>query len=121
VPANAIARIDNLEFLADVVPKTKTYRQVKEEKAQEEAAAKEGASTATNGVNGESNSRSIKMMMMKPPPPHHQSHNEGHMNGINGSSSTTERPNPGSPIADRTMHQRPHGHPDPVRDVEMTG
>ena len=31
--ANAVARIDNLEFLADVVPKTVTYREFKQQKA----------------------------------------------------------------------------------------
>ena len=31
--ANAVARIDNLEFLTDVVPRTMTYREFKEKKA----------------------------------------------------------------------------------------
>ncbi|MCJ1357040.1 MAG: hypothetical protein MMC33_007036 [Icmadophila ericetorum] len=31
--ANAVARIDNLEFLSDVVPRTMTYREFKEKKA----------------------------------------------------------------------------------------
>lgn len=31
--ANAVARIDNLEFLTDVVPKTVTYREYKQQKA----------------------------------------------------------------------------------------
>ncbi|KAL8827567.1 MAG: hypothetical protein Q9191_003105 [Dirinaria sp. TL-2023a] len=31
--ANAVARIENLEFLADVVPKTVTYREYKQQKA----------------------------------------------------------------------------------------
>jgi hypothetical protein len=44
--ATAISRVDNLEFLSDAVPKTKTYRQFREEKAQE-------AATKTNGVNDE--------------------------------------------------------------------
>ncbi|KAL8719121.1 MAG: hypothetical protein Q9225_003833 [Loekoesia sp. 1 TL-2023] len=31
--ASAVSRIDNLEFLADVIPKTTTYREYKEKKA----------------------------------------------------------------------------------------
>ena len=31
--ANAVARIDNLEFLGDVVPKTVTFREFKQQKA----------------------------------------------------------------------------------------
>ncbi|KAF2459094.1 histone-fold-containing protein, partial [Lineolata rhizophorae] len=31
--ANAVARIDNLEFLSDVVPRTTTYKEFKKEKA----------------------------------------------------------------------------------------
>ncbi|KAL8950624.1 MAG: hypothetical protein Q9222_003355 [Ikaeria aurantiellina] len=31
--ASAVARIDNLEFLADVIPKTTTFREIKEKKA----------------------------------------------------------------------------------------
>ncbi|KAL8702843.1 MAG: hypothetical protein Q9201_003983 [Fulgogasparrea decipioides] len=31
--ASAVTRIDNLEFLADVIPKTTTYREYKEKKA----------------------------------------------------------------------------------------
>ncbi|ODH24659.1 hypothetical protein ACO22_05306 [Paracoccidioides brasiliensis] len=35
--ATAVSRIDNLEFLADVIPKTTTYRQFKEKRARETA------------------------------------------------------------------------------------
>lgn len=35
--ASVVARYDNLEFLADVVPRTVTYRQYKEKKAAKEA------------------------------------------------------------------------------------
>lgn len=31
--ANAVARVENLEFLTDVVPKTQTYKQVKQKQA----------------------------------------------------------------------------------------
>ena len=33
--ATAVSRIDNLEFLADVIPKTTTYKQFKEKRAKE--------------------------------------------------------------------------------------
>lgn len=33
--ATAVARIDNLDFLSDVIPKTTTYKQFKEKKARE--------------------------------------------------------------------------------------
>ncbi|KAK5011871.1 hypothetical protein LTR60_004681, partial [Cryomyces antarcticus] len=33
--ANAVARIDNLEFLSDVVPKTMTFKALKEKEAKE--------------------------------------------------------------------------------------
>lgn len=48
--ANAVARVENLEFLTDVVPKTTTYRQHKQKQA------KDGAPAAqANGLaNGQS-------------------------------------------------------------------
>lgn len=66
--AGAVSRVDNLEFLTDVVPKTMTYKEYKAKKAKEATAAKtngqstlalngasNGASTngaSTNGLNG---------------------------------------------------------------------
>lgn len=41
VVANAVARVDNLEFLADVVPRTITYKAYKEKKAKEDATGNE--------------------------------------------------------------------------------
>lgn len=35
--ATAVSRIDNLEFLSDVIPKTTTYRQFKEKREKESA------------------------------------------------------------------------------------
>lgn len=62
--AIAVSRIDNLEFLADVIPKTTTYKQFKENKAKEVAKsnpAKEKGQRTLNGniplhnkTNGES-------------------------------------------------------------------
>ena len=49
--ANAVARVENLEFLTDVVPKTQTYKQVKQKLAKEPAAKANGVA---NGINGKS-------------------------------------------------------------------
>lgn len=40
--ANAVARVENLEFLTDVVPKTQTYKQIKQKQAKEPAAKANG-------------------------------------------------------------------------------
>ncbi|GAM43099.1 histone-like transcription factor [Talaromyces pinophilus] len=57
--ATAVSRIDNLEFLADVIPKTTTYRQFKEKRAREVAQevpeiekGLQGISAAAAGQNG---------------------------------------------------------------------
>ncbi|KAL2438386.1 hypothetical protein ABEF95_008266 [Exophiala dermatitidis] len=110
--ATAISRIDNLEFLSDTVPKTKTYRQYREEKAREAAAQAASSSGATNGVGGESGSISIQNMM--------KNQHENGVNGVNGSSPANGTQLDGS-IAHRSAHQRTHSHPDPVRDIEMSG
>ncbi|KAB8200003.1 CBF/NF-Y family transcription factor [Aspergillus parasiticus] len=58
--ATAVSRIDNLEFLSDVIPKTTTYKQFKEKKAKEairEAEIEKGQRTLNGTVphaNGES-------------------------------------------------------------------
>ncbi|EXJ78621.1 hypothetical protein A1O1_09022 [Capronia coronata CBS 617.96] len=109
--ATAISRIDNLEFLSDTVPKTKTYRQYREEKAQE-AAAQAASSTAANGVNGDTGTISIQTMM--------KNQQQNGVNGVNGASHSPGI-GPGGSIAHGLGHQRNHSHPDPVRDIEMSG
>ncbi|KAJ5432861.1 DNA polymerase epsilon subunit C [Penicillium daleae] len=61
--ATAVSHIDNLEFLADVIPKTTTYKQFKEKKAQDAAKHIEmekgqrtlnGTGSAPNNTNGNS-------------------------------------------------------------------
>lgn len=48
--ANAVARVENLEFLADVVPKTTTYKAFKQNMATAKtASAKEGDAGVANG------------------------------------------------------------------------
>ena len=102
------------------MPKTRTYRQFKEEKAREEAASKSRPGTS-DGVNGEgAGNRSIQLMMQ-------QQSADGLVNGdgegetglVNGHGHGHVSV-PHSPMADRTLG---HGHPDPIRDLdtEMTG
>ncbi|KIW33352.1 uncharacterized protein PV07_00209 [Cladophialophora immunda] len=116
--ATAVSRIDNLEFLSDTVPKTKTYRQFKEEKARE-AAAKAAASApgSVNGVNGSGENGVSIQTMMKNGYGYHPNQN-GVGNGVVVNGTTPER-------AGGTHHQhhhsRNHSHPDPVRDIEMSG
>jgi DNA-directed RNA polymerase I subunit RPA43 len=61
--ASAVSHIDNLEFLADVIPKTTTYKQFKEKKAKDAAKHTEmekgqrtlnGAGSAPGNTNGAS-------------------------------------------------------------------
>jgi len=99
--ATAVSRIDNLEFLSDTVPRTKTYRQYREEKAQE-AAARAGSA---NGVNGE-DGVSIQTMMKN-----------GYANGTNGVNGS----GPEGASRPQSSHSRTHSHPDPIRDLEMSG
>jgi hypothetical protein len=102
-PATAVACNDNLEFLSDVVPRTKTFRQVKEEKAREEAAATKAAGRPpagrANGVNSE-HGRSIEQMI---------SRQQDQGSTVNG-----------GPMVDRTINHA-HGHPQRDEDVEMSG
>lgn len=115
-----MARIDNLEFLSDVIPKTTTYKQFKAKKAREEAAAAAagpaapGQTTLQNGFGS-----AVSTDDPEAPGVHH---------GLcdmesNGVPSTPKRPLPvnGSPIADRTLHPSAHGHPSHGMhdDIEM--
>jgi len=95
--AAAVSRIDNLEFLTDVVPKTKTYRQVKEEKAKDEAASK-AVPSERNGAGADS-SRSINQMMQRQQQRHSAQNGE-------------------SVALDSTAN---HGRPERVDDIDMTG
>jgi len=99
--ATAVSRIDNLEFLSDTVPRTKTYRQYREEKAREAEAS--ANSTGPNGIGGDGNSSIYTMMK------------NGHQNGVNGVNGTASEGRP------QSSHSRTHSHPDPVRDIEMSG
>lgn len=56
--AGAVARVDNLEFLTDVVPKTVSYKEFKAKKAKEDNKKSTGQTTLlntsnpSNGLNG---------------------------------------------------------------------
>lgn len=104
--ATAVSRIDNLEFLADVIPKTTTYKQFKEKKAKEKSGGIEKGQRTLNGTKKASKSQV-----------------NGEMIDQNHPSTGEERPprSAGAPITlvvDRTV-DGPSGEPD--RDVEMTG
>lgn len=76
--ASAISRLDNLEFLTDVVPRTVTYRQFKDRKAAKEA----NAQSAGNGeqpqlMNGQ---RTLHQMASREKP----------QNGYDGADETDE-------------------------------
>ena len=104
-----------------MVPRTKTYRQFKEEKAQQDTASKKmqrGPDGMPNGVNGDSSNTSIGQMFEQ------QRQQPTMKDTITNGDHSAERPHQttaiaGSPIVDRTLHGSPHGHPDPVRDIEM--
>ena len=87
------------------MPKTKTYRQFREEKAEEAARVAAAGGSATS-ISIESGAAMYNSMVQD------QRHGA---NGINGHGIM-----PGSPIAHRSAHQRTHSHPDPIRDIDMT-
>lgn len=118
MPATAISRVDNLEFLSDVVPRTKTYRQIKEDKAREdEAAASRTISAGTRRANGDSGSKPIDQMIQK------QNHvSNGHdPNSQDFTNSTSESLLPQNTLAQRPPFQNGHGHHQQAEDVEMSG
>jgi hypothetical protein len=110
VTANAVARIDNLDFLADVIPRTTTYKQFKEKKARDDASAAAaapvapGQTTLSNGFGGP-----VRGGHLEPEP------EELSGEDVNGVSSNGNRKQPlrvnGSPMADRTIRSSAHGHP----------
>ena len=129
--AAAVSKLDNLQFLSDTVPRTMTYKQVKEKDRENAKKAKEASEatddTAINGTptNGDdasaSKQRSIAHMMENP---------HVHANGTNGQidgapqSPTGQRIShsmANSPIVHRTVQHQQNGHAHPTgdSDVEM--
>ncbi|KAK5077914.1 hypothetical protein LTR64_003684 [Lithohypha guttulata] len=122
--AAAVSKLDNLQFLSDVVPRTITYKQVKEK----DQKVKDGKDTTTNGTNGHeaeegdealtSKQRSIAHMM---------GHPHAHTNGNHGMSES-EPMSPAqqrislsmatSPIVDRPDQPQRNGHAHPSSDAD---
>lgn len=148
--AAAVVRIDNLEFLSDVVPRTRTWREFKEESGGREVGIGTGTGTGTGvsvgaggdgagdgegrrpgtsngvgigegeGVNGtEAGQRRIEAMFERQEQQPTTNGVNGHGHGHADVHEIDTESVPHSPMADRTVG---HGHPDPVRDldVEMT-
>lgn len=110
-----MARIDNLDFLADVIPKTTTYKQFKEKKAREDAAAAAappvapGQTTLSNGFGAAAQGG------------HSEDHSDNPSRTDSNGVSPMRLPINGSPIADRTLNSSAHGHPlqQKQEDLEM--
>ncbi|KAF4307579.1 Transcription factor CBF/NF-Y/archaeal histone [Botryosphaeria dothidea] len=68
----AVARLDNLEFLTDVVPKTQSYRDAKaerEKKKAAQAAAQEAAHANGTATNGQTTLTPVAAAAAAPTPP----------------------------------------------------
>ncbi|KAF1348546.1 hypothetical protein BDV97DRAFT_399120 [Delphinella strobiligena] len=66
--AGAVARVDNLEFLTDVVPKTISYKEFKAKKAKEDQKTTNGQTTLTNTSNGLNGSAHAAPVAVAAPP-----------------------------------------------------
>lgn len=131
--AAAVSKLDNLQFLSDTVPRTMTYKQVKEKEKKAKDASEAAIDAMADDANGTTENgdettstkqRSIALMMQN-------ASRNAHTNGTNGNSShqTDEAPTSpsgqkislsmvNSPIVDRTV-QNGHAHPAGDGDVEM--
>jgi hypothetical protein len=123
--ATAVERVDNLEFLGDVVPKTRRWgewkgenseggrlREVGVQRPKAQGSRPETSNGAKEGeepINGEATNgqRSIESMLVDREAPK--------TNGVNGHHVESV---PHSPMADRTVG---HGHPVRDEDILMTG
>ena len=127
--ANAVARIDNLEFLSDVIPRTQTYGQYMEKKNREYKETKSREAARTRAIeNGQTTLEGSK-------PRQNGTHadieidNEEHtdelmVGGGNGSSLTSVAQSSQPPRANGTLvfeHYEPNvgGRRDASGDVEM--
>lgn len=100
--ATAVSRIDNLEFLSDTVPRTKTYRQYVEDKSREEAEKRAVSAREANGEGG----RSIQTMMQN-------GYQNGYQNGVNAMNGIA----PDGSARPPSSHSRTHRYPGPVSDL----
>ena len=129
--AAAVSKMDNLQFLSDTVPRTVTFKQVKER--EQEQKARDADHPRTNGIDAadaathddalDPRQRSIAHMM---------GHNSIRANGTNGAGTTDDQPlSPArqrislsmatSPIVDRSILPRTNGQSQPHHgsDVDM--
>lgn len=111
--ATAVSRIDNLEFLADVIPRTTTYKQFKEKKAKEGPVQSGGVEKGQRTLNG---TKPLKSKANgKTPEKDHSA----------AAAAEKEKPvrSAGAPITlvvDRTVETPPTGTPgDHDRDIDM--
>jgi len=59
IQADAVARVDNLQFLEDVIPRTTTYKQYRANRAKKAPKAAQGAESLQNGQTTLDGSRSL--------------------------------------------------------------
>ncbi|KAL1981118.1 hypothetical protein VTN96DRAFT_3052 [Rasamsonia emersonii] len=114
--ATAVSRIDNLEFLSDVIPKTTTYRQFKEKRAREaaqEAAAMEKGQRTLNGSSAVTEN-GINRSPAGPSILQNQTNNDGGRNDANG-------PTGSMPTLSLMVDRTDDNAPFQTEDVEMTG
>lgn len=127
--AAAVAKMDNLQFLSDTVPRTMTYKQVKEKELEHKARGDYDPTTNGTDMNEDGSAfrqQSIAQMMGR---------DSTAANGVNGHSHARNEPmSPArqrislsmatSPILDRSNLPQSNGHAHPRNhdsDVEMDG
>jgi len=125
IPASAVSRNDNLEFLADIVPKTVPYKEVKEKKPP--------AARATNGESSMEHGQTTLEGSRPAPPPLLNGSGSG-MNGIghegasdDGDDSTIADPDQqlqmeirGARMSSGSISNVMNGEDQNPRDVEMS-
>ncbi|KAH8696146.1 putative histone-like transcription factor [Talaromyces proteolyticus] len=110
--ATAVSRIDNLEFLADVIPKTTTYKQFKEKRAREitqDLPIIEKGQTTLNGAGSDANGAKSLPAEQTVAPPH-----------VNGSQAVAPAESP-MPTVSMMIGRTVETGPSANREVEMTG
>ena len=123
--ANAVARIDNLEFLSDVVPKTMTYREFKQQKAARAVRKQEMLQAGQTTIDGSIPAPEAAADVMDADdrnPDEQLEAAEANVNGQEprGSQSTTS-PHSNSNGNIIFQHYQPNGdaHADELKDIEM--
>lgn len=122
--ANAVARIDNLEFLSDVVPKTTTYREFKKQKAARAARKQEMLQDGQTTLDGAKPAPQSNVDMVDPEdgdPEQQLEQTEGQVNGHESSASHSTSPQTNGSGRTELQHFQTNGesHVDEPKDVEM--